>query len=456
MSIRSHRFARRAPLGALLAGGALLAAASPAAALPGGGGGNVPPEPPNQPPVPRFSISPNPAVLSSLRVLDPVGGIGPVKALQLGPLVSFNAAASTDDDGIVDYAWDLDGNGSFETHGANPKTSKRYGSAGTRTIKLRVTDSGGLKRTVSHQLIVHRPPVAKLAATPGTALLGQQVALSAAGSSDDNGIAKYEFDLDGDGTFETATGTTPSASTAFTTLGTRTLKVKVTDVLGASATASAKVVVHRAPTAAFTFAPAAPVAGAPVQFDASGSADDDPIADYAWDLDGDGTFETDTLTSPQASRVYATPGTVQVRLRVTDDHGVQDVVTHPVTVGPAPAGGGQGPAIDAQAPKMRITKRTVHLSRTGRVKLRVACPKSESACTGKLTLRAKRGARTSSVGSKAFALQGGRSAKLTFRLGRADKRAVKKAGSLRATALAVATDAAGNVGSSKAAVRIKR
>jgi PKD repeat protein len=451
MSIRS-RIPRRAPLGVLLAGGALLAAASPAAAIPTGGGGGFPPEPPNPPPVPRFSISPNPALLNSLRVIDTAGGIQPVQALQLGPLVKFDASASTDDDGIVDYAWDLDGNGTYETHGATPTTSKRYGAPGTTTIKLRVTDTGGAKRITSHGLLVHRPPVAKLAATPGTALLGQSIALSAAGSTDDNGIAKYEFDLDGDGTFETANGTTPTASASFTTLGTRTLKVKVTDIHGASSTASASVVVHRAPTAAFTFAPAAPVVGAPVQFDGSGSGDDGTIADYAWDLDGDGTFETDTLASPQAGKVYAAPGTVQVRLRVTDDHGVQDVVTHAVTVGPAPA----VLAIDAKAPKMRIVKRSVHMSRSGKVKLRVACPKDESTCAGQVTLRAKHGARTSSVGSKAFELQGGKSRSLTFRLGRADKKTVKKGGKLRTTALSVATDAAGNVGSSSATVTIKR
>ena len=452
MSIRTHRFSRRAPLGVLLAGGALLAAASPAAAIPVGGGGGTPPPPPDQPPVPRFSISPNPALLNSLRVLDPVGGIGPVKALQLGPLVSFDASASTDDDGIADYAWDLDGNGTYETHGAAPTTSRRYGTAGTTTIKLRVTDTGGAKRIASHQLLVHRPPVAKLAATPGTALLGQSVALSAAGSTDDNGIAKYEFDLDGDGTFETANGTTPTASAAFTTLGTRTLKVKVTDIYGASSTASAGVVVHRAPTAAFAFTPAAPVAGAPVQFDGSGSGDDGTVADYAWDLDGDGTFETDTLASPRAGKVYATPGTVQVRLRVTDDHGVQDVVTHAVTAARAPA----VLAIDAKAPRMRIVKRSVHMSRGGQVKLRVACPKSESTCAGQVTLRARHGARTSSVGSKAFALKGGASRSLTFRLGRVDRRTVNKAGKLRTTALSVAADAAGNVGSSSATVTIKR
>jgi PKD repeat protein len=455
MTIRCTRIPR-VPLGVLLAGGALLAAAGPAAALPPGGGGgigNPPPPPPplTHPPVPQFSMSPNPAVVNSI-VIGPIGPLQPVKALQLGTLVKFDASASTDDRGIASYAWDLDGNGSYETTGAGPKTERRYSAPGNKLVKLRVTDTDGVSRTTTRVLILHRAPSARLAATPATALLGQSIALSAAGSSDDNGIAKYEFDLDGDGTFETPTGTTQTASTSLTTLGTRTLNVKVTDVYGASSTASARVVVHRAPTAAFTFTPAAPVTGTAVQFDGSGSGDDDPIADYSWDLDGDGTFETDTLTSPKASKVYATPGTVQVRLRVTDDHGVQDVVTHPVTIEQAPPTAGPRTVIDATAPKLRISKRSVHMSRSGKVKLRVACPKSESACTGRLTLRTKRG----SAVSRSFALKGGTSERVTLRLGQAGKRAVKRHGMLRATALTVATDAAGNVGSSQAKVTIRR
>ena len=42
---------------------------------------------------------------------------------------------------------------------------------------------------------------------------------------------------------------------------------------------------------------------------------------YEWDLDGDGTFELNTGTTPTATKTYAAPGTVNVRLRVTDDGG---------------------------------------------------------------------------------------------------------------------------------------
>ena len=42
---------------------------------------------------------------------------------------------------------------------------------------------------------------------------------------------------------------------------------------------------------------------------------------YEWDLDGNGTFETNTGTTSTTSRVYANAATVNIGLRVTDDDG---------------------------------------------------------------------------------------------------------------------------------------
>ena len=81
---------------------------------------------------------------------------------------------------------------------------------------------------------------------------------------------------------------------------------------------------NKEPAAAFAMSPAPTIAGRPVAFDASTSSDaDGPIARYQWDLDGNGTFETDTGTSPAATRTYSVPdvGTLHVGLRVTDGDG---------------------------------------------------------------------------------------------------------------------------------------
>jgi glucose/arabinose dehydrogenase len=68
-----------------------------------------------------------------------------------------------------------------------------------------------------------------------------------------------------------------------------------------------------------------------VQFDGRPSSDVEGGAlTYAWDLDGDGTF--DDGATPTVSRTYDTKGTVTARLRVTDGQGATD--TAQVTIKP--------------------------------------------------------------------------------------------------------------------------
>ena len=56
-----------------------------------------------------------------------------------------------------------------------------------------------------------------------------------------------------------------------------------------------------------------------VTFDGSESSDfDGTITRYEWDLDGNGSFETDTGTEFFVSTQYFSPGTFTVRLRVSD------------------------------------------------------------------------------------------------------------------------------------------
>ncbi len=66
---------------------------------------------------------------------------------------------------------------------------------------------------------------------------------------------------------------------------------------------------NQSPTASFTASPNPVTSGASVTFDAAASSDPDgTIAKYEWDLDGNGSYETDTGTTATTSRSYATAG----------------------------------------------------------------------------------------------------------------------------------------------------
>ena len=111
----------------------------------------------------------------------------------------------------------------------------------------------------------------------------------------------------------------------------------------------------------FGVTPAKPVAGQPVTFTYTGSADPDgSLVRWEWDLDGDGSFETATPTGAVSS-TYASPRTVTVQMRAVDDSGeASAVATQSVTIAPAGSGSGAGSGAsgsrDTTAPRATLVK----------------------------------------------------------------------------------------------------
>ncbi len=103
------------------------------------------------------------------------------------------------------------------------------------------------------------------------------------------------------------------------------------------------------PNASFTVAPNPAQAGDNVSFDASASSDPDgTIAKYEWDLDGNGSFETDTGTNPTTTRTYPAAGTFDVKLRVTDNGANTSQTSRTLTV-EAPGSGSYSSRVLATA-----------------------------------------------------------------------------------------------------------
>jgi DNA-binding beta-propeller fold protein YncE len=93
-------------------------------------------------------------------------------------------------------------------------------------------------------VVSNLPPVAALSVGPSVVAVGKAVTFDAARSSDpEHQQLRYEWDLDGNGSFETAGGGTPTVTRAYESTRTFTANVRVTDPHGASAAGSAKVAV---------------------------------------------------------------------------------------------------------------------------------------------------------------------------------------------------------------------
>jgi sugar lactone lactonase YvrE len=95
--------------------------------------------------------------------------------------------------------------------------------------------------------VVNRPPTAALTVDPPVVAAGQPVRLDASRSSDPEGLPLvYEWDLDGDGSFEAGSGPIATASRTFSSHGPVTLRIRVNDPHGGRAVAETGVFVDGA------------------------------------------------------------------------------------------------------------------------------------------------------------------------------------------------------------------
>jgi PKD repeat protein len=151
-----------------------------------------------------------------IAVLEPGEAVPPIAVLDadstavpVGGTVTFDPRRSSDLDGrIVEYAWDLDGDGSyFQSSNVPDPEQHTYREAGTFTARLRVTDDDGLTGVAEQTITVSAGGTVQAAfmISPNPARPDQTVTFDASGSQGD--VARYEWDLDGDGTYEPPSGT---------------------------------------------------------------------------------------------------------------------------------------------------------------------------------------------------------------------------------------------------------
>jgi len=186
----------------------------------------------------------------------------------------------------------------------------------------------------------NQPPTASVTVEHGSLKVGEPFVFDATGSVDTDGeVVMYEWDFGDDGEFELNTGAEGHAEYIYTEPGQYTPHVRITDNSGATAVAFTEVAVleNALPHAHLTVNPDGGNPPLAVDFDASGSYDEDgEIVTFEWDWNGDGEFDASTDNVPYWSWVYETPGQFEPAVKVTDNNGGFSTYAVPLGVNTPP------------------------------------------------------------------------------------------------------------------------
>ncbi len=232
--------------------------------------------------------------------------------VEYGLTTSYGNSSSFDTTFVTTHSVQISGLSSFTSYDFRVRSQDQSGNEAV---------SGNYTFTTSNI----SPALNSYSANPMTGDAPLQVDFSAIASDTDGYIIRYEWDFDGDGIFDSDTGTVSDTFHIYINPGTYSPKVKITDDGGASVVSAPLSITasssnNELPTLSLIATPVYGVAPLEVTFESNASDPDGAIIQYEWDFDGNGTIDATTSTNP-LTHVYTDSGTYTVRLRVIDDGG---------------------------------------------------------------------------------------------------------------------------------------
>ncbi len=155
---------------------------------------------------------------------------------------TFNGTGSDGDGTVAAYLWESSIDGELSTEGDFSISNL---SLGHHTIAFRVQDNDGGWCETSESLTVYAVPVA-IAGEDLTTEVNKLIQFSGTGTDEDGSIIKYEWDFDGDGSYDLSSGDNGRTTNVYNNEGTYTAVLRVTDNDGFTATDSRVITVSKA------------------------------------------------------------------------------------------------------------------------------------------------------------------------------------------------------------------
>ena len=304
--------------------------------------------------VPASPATPGPANLPPMNV-----SAGGPYVITEGQGLTVTASAVDADKDKLTFTWDLNGDGKFGdavgttvtlTAAQMKALGLEDGTSVAKPIRVRVRDGVNMAaEAVASLTIKDVAPTVKLTA-PAKSPQGVRPTVTAVGTADPSAADqkagfKYSYDFNDDGTWDQGDGATYAGSVTAGSVkvpalflpnsGPLAVRVRVFDKDGAYTDKVATIEIKNAPPTAQFSMTGFPAVGNPVTFQFANPKDaaDDTAAGftYAYDFDGDGTFEV-TGKKAAVQHTFSFLGTFTVRGAVIDQDGAFTVYTLTVPV----------------------------------------------------------------------------------------------------------------------------
>ena len=254
-----------------------------------------------------------------------------------GRITSFGGAVTARADEATQYAWDFDGDGTFDDESSLiTGFSFTYDTIGVFSAVFRVTGALGLVDLDTLQVTVTNPPlVIQNFQAPSNAIIGVVVEMNVNARVDFGIITNYEWDLNGDGSWDSSGMELSYMEKTYRTMGKATVIVRVTDsdfnqVLDTAVIVVGTDFVNFPPEIdglilSDTVVTIKDSVGFRVDFSDGNTRAD--IRKFEWDLNGDGVYEITKIhpsstTSDSVTGYFSAVGSLTVKVRLTDSSGV--------------------------------------------------------------------------------------------------------------------------------------
>lgn len=228
---------------------------------------------------------------------------------------------------ITNWNWDLDADGQFDD-AFGPTVNYTFQNAGVFNVGLQIVTDMDAPQGVYKLITVNAVPTADFAAADvceGTATQLVNQSTIASGS-----IISWEWDLDNDGLYDNASGS--SISNDFVSAGTYVVGLQVTSDQGCQSTTNKNVTVDPMPTVEFSVANVC--LGDETELTGISTVSSGQVVSYEWELNGNGLYDDGSGTS--ISNQFVSDGNYQIGLRVTSDQGCVNDTLQLVTIAPYP------------------------------------------------------------------------------------------------------------------------